>query len=275
MGARLTLDEVKEIQVDILKDVTAVCRENDLQYYLVYGTLLGAVRHSGFIPWDDDIDIALPRDDFDKLESIYRSRPPKQYRWVDYKDDSRIRHNIAKLCDRRTFLTEGWMAAVHEVPLPLGVCIDIFALDGVPRTSIIKELHYRRVKLLKMLMSMSTADTTKPRPLHKKLIIALVKWLMSEPSVRRAVHELLDNAIRQYEFDSSEEVCTYLGAYGKKGIFPKTWIGEGATLVFEGLSLSVFRQYDKYLSQIYGDYLELPPVEQRKSPHQYRAFRVS
>jgi len=275
MGTRLTLEEIREIQIDILKHVVAVCRDNDLQYYLVYGTLLGAVRHSGFIPWDDDIDIALPRDDFDKLESIYRSRPPKHIQWVDYKDDSRIRHNIAKLCDRRTFLAEGWMAAVYEKPLPLGVCIDIFALDGVPRTSIMKEVHYRRVQLLKMLMSMSTADTTKLRPLHKKLIIALVRWLMGEPLVRRAVHGLLENTIRQYEYDSSDEVCSYLGAYGKKGIFPKAWIGEGDILVFEGLALSVFHEYDKYLSQMYGDYLELPPVEQRKPPHRYQAFRVS
>lgn len=274
MGTRLTLDEVKEIQVDILKDVTAVCRENDLQYYLVYGTLLGAVRHSGFIPWDDDIDIALPRDDFDKLESIYRLRPPKQYRWVDYKDDCRIPNNIAKLCDRQTVLTEGWMAA-YKVPLSLGVCIDIFSLDGVPRASIMKELHYYRVQLLKMPMVISTLNNSESRPLHKRLIIALIQWLIDKPLVRRAVHEFLEKAIRQYEYASSEEVCSYLAAYGKKGSFPKEWIGEGTTLAFEGLSLSVFHEYDKYLSQIYGDYLELPPLEERKPSHCYRAFKVS
>lgn len=272
MGTELTLEEIREIQIDILKHVATICHENDLRYYLVYGTLLGAVRHSGFIPWDDDIDIALPRDDFDKLEWICRLGPPEQHRWVDYKDDCRIPNNIAKLCDRQTVFAEEPGAAYH---MSLGVCVDIFALDGVPRTSIMKELHYLRVQLLKLFMSISTADSSKPRPLHKGLIIYLVKWLMGKPSVRRAVHESLERATRQYKYDSSDEVCSYLGAYGKKGIFPRAWIGDGAVLVFEELSLSVFHEYDKYLSQVYGDYFELPPVEQRKSPHRYRALRVS
>lgn len=270
MGTELTLEEMREIQIDILKHVAAICHENKLQYYLVYGTLLGAVRHSGFIPWDDDIDIALPRDDFDRLESICRVQLPEQYRWVDYKDNFKIANNIAKVCDRQTVLIE---ESRVDYQVPLGVYIDIFPIDGVPGNSIVRELHYGRAQFLKMLITLNALNNSRARSLPKKLIIALVQRLMSESSVKR-IHISLEKAIRQYEYDSSDEVCSYLGAWGRKEVFPKAWIGEGTTVEFEGLQLSAFAEYDRYLSRVYGDYWRLPPLEERKSHHAYKAFRV-
>ncbi len=270
MGTELTLVEKREIQIDILKHVAAMCHENNLQYYLVYGTLLGAVRHSGFIPWDDDIDIALPRDDFDRLESVCRLQLPEQYGWVDYKDDFKIANNIAKVCDRQTVLIE---ESRVNYQVPLGVYIDIFPLDGVPGNYVIRSLHYGRVKLLQMLITLNALDNSRARSLPKKLTIALVQRLMSESSVR-SMHISLEKAIRQYEYGASEDACSYLGAYGRKEAFPRAWIGEGTIVEFEGLQLSAFAEYDSYLSRVYGDYGRLPPLEDRKSHHLHKAFRV-
>lgn len=266
----ITLREMQAIQLGILETIVEICRENDLKCYPVGGTLLGAVRHKGFIPWDDDIDIALPRDDFDRLESICRLQLPEQYRWVDYKHDFRIPNNIAKVCDRQTVLIEELRA---DYQVPLGIYIDIFPLDGVPGTSVAKALHYGRVKLLRTSMCLNALDNSRPRSLPKRLIIALFQRLMSE-SATKSMHESLEKAIRQYEYDGSADVCNYLGAWGRKEVFPKAWIGQGTTVVFEGLQLTAFSQYDNYLSRVYGDYRRLPPLEERISHHEYRAFRV-
>lgn len=264
----ITLREMQAIQLGILETIVEICRENDLKCYPVGGTLLGAVRHKGFIPWDDDIDIALPRDDFDRLESICRQQPPKHCKWIDYKDDFRIPGNLAKVCDVRTVLIQ---EARVDYEVPLGVYIDIFPLDGVARNPFLRELNYVRTKCLRMLMFLNSLDNSMPRSLAKRLVIGLVQGLLDESSVR-SMHESLERTIREYRYGESQEVCNYLGRWGRRERFPKAWIGQGTPVTFEGLQLTAFSEYHSYLSRMYGDYLTLPPAKERKSSHKYRVF---
>lgn len=262
----ITLREMQAIQLGILETIVEICRENDLKCYPVGGTLLGAVRHKGFIPWDDDVDVALPREDFDRLETICRKELPEHYKWIDYKDEFRIPGNLAKVCDTRTVLIQETRA---DYEVPLGVYMDIFPLDGMPRNPVLQELHHFRAQCLRMLICINSLDTSRPRPLIKRLIIGLVQGILSESSVR-SMQESLERTIRKYSYDSAQEVCNYLGRYGRRERFPKAWVGERTTVTFEGLEMTAFSEYPKYLGRIYGDYLTLPPPEHRKPHDEYR-----
>jgi lipopolysaccharide cholinephosphotransferase len=265
------LKEMQLMQIEILKQVGKLCEENDLRHYMIGGTCLGAVRHSGFIPWDDDIDIGLPRPDYDKLELICRAQLPERYTYVNYKDDFRIPNNISKVYDNRTVLIE---EARQEYQVELGVYIDIFPLDGVPSSPLTREVHYYKTYFLKSLMQINSMDNSRRRSLLKKVLIAFVQMLMND-RILKAVHDCFENTVRKYQYCTSQEICNYSGAWGKRELIPRDWIGEGATLVFEDVSLKVFREYRKYLSRLYGDYLKLPPIEKQKSHHRYRVYRIT
>lgn len=264
----ITLETMQCIEFSILKTIKAICDENGLEYYLIGGTLLGAIRHSGFIPWDDDIDIALPREDYDELESRCRLYLPEHYGWIDYKDDYRLPYHYGKVYDKRTILIE---QSREGYQVPLGVYVDVFPLDGVPRSILQRQVHYSWVQLLRAMLIINYVDNDRRRIAFKRMVISLGHRVLSE-SLIRDVHELLEKAVRKYGYDSSEEICNYFGSYGRNEIFPKGWVGSGASTEFEGVHLKIFAEYDKYLRRIYGDCFILPPLEQRKSNHQFEVY---
>jgi len=265
------LSEIQNIEFEILQEVVRVCEENGLEYYLVGGTLLGAVRHSGFIPWDDDIDIALPRYDYDKLEKIFRNNAPGCYKWVDYKDNHRIPYHFGKICDVRTTLVETGYRKEYRVPL--GIYIDVFPLDGTPNSIVARKIHFAYIGFLRTLISLNCLDNSTPRPLHKKLIIFLVQHLVDE-NVLNVLHKSLEHELRRYPYDSAEYVCNFLGGWGMSEMFPKAWIGDYSFVEFEGVKVRAFQKYDRYLNQVYGDYMTMPPIEERKPPHLFEAYYI-
>jgi len=271
MARRIGLSEIQNIEFEILQEVVRVCEENGLEYYLVGGTLLGAVRHSGFIPWDDDIDIALPRDDYNKLEEIFRYNAPVYYKWVDYKDNSRIAYHFGKICDARTTLVE--TALRKEYRVPLGINIDVFPLDGTPNSIVARKVHFAYIRFLWTLIILNRLDNSTPRPLHKKLIISLVQHFLDD-DLLKVLHESLERELRRYPFDCAEYVCNFSGAGGMSEMFPKAWISDYSFVEFEGIKARAFQKYDQYLSQIYGDYMTMPPIEERKAPHLFEAYYI-
>jgi len=265
----INIDEMKRIEVDILRQVVKMCTNHGLKYYIVGGTLLGAVRHHGFIPWDDDIDIALPRPDYEKLEHICRRELPPRYKFINFKDDPRLPYNFSKVIDTQTVLIEEVRKASQ---LRLGVFVDIFPFDGVPRNRLVKAVHMQTVQLLRTLLLLSSLDlSAKKRSLPRRVVLKIVQFLLC-PHALEFVHWALEKLASRYGFGSSDEICNYMGAWGKREVFRGEWLGEGVTLSFEGLLLNGVSQYDEYLTHLYGDYLSLPPVEQRRSHHLYRVW---
>ncbi len=267
----ITLREMQALQTRILQTIDAICTEHGLHYYLIGGTLLGAIRHSGFIPWDDDVDIALPREHFDTFEAICRARLPEPYQWVDYKDHWEMPGNLAKIIDRRTVLVQ---EAREDHQVDLGVYVDVFPLDGVPKSRIARSLQFTWIKCIRTLMAVFFLDNRKSRSLHKRSLIALIQTLMPDSAIKW-LHVALEKAIRRYHYDSSSETCNFLGGSGKKEYFPKSWLGLDTRKCFEGMPLSIPREYHAYLTQKYGDYLRLPPEERRRTHHRYTLHRVS
>lgn len=265
----VVLTEIQALQREILKTVVDLCDAHGLRYYLVGGTLLGAVRHRGFIPWDDDVDIALPRADYNRLERICRAELPAHYTFINYKDDWRIPHLSAKVYDNRTGLVEERREGYQ---VEMGVFIDLFPLDGVPRGRLRKFLHYGKIWALRALLRGNAHNLSGDTPLLKRLVLRLVQAVLPRGLVQ-SCQVRLDRLMQTFPFDGVAEVCNYAGAWGKREIFPRSWIGGGTTLMFEGLELRAFQHHHAYLQNIYGDYMQLPPPEKRKPHHTYRVWK--
>ncbi len=268
----LTLEQIQDIQFDILCTIVSLCEKNNLRHYLFGGTLLGAVRHGDFIPWDDDIDIAMPRDDFEKFEQICRSELPSYYTFVNWKDDWRIKHNISKVCDIRTvFVEKSRKLERDDYKVELGVFVDIFPLDGVPKGRVCKILHGHLLRLARMILALNSLRNSKERRFHKQALVSLLHAWGNESRIKW-LHAMIDRISKKYSEKSSVEWASYLDFRGVHDYLPKAYVGDGTTVMFRGQPFVTFSEYDKYLRITYGDYMTMPPPESRKPPHKHAAY---
>jgi len=258
----LTIEEVRGLLLDLLDSISRVCDKHGLRYYLVGGSLLGAVRHQGFIPWDDDIDVALPRPDFTRFLQVCSTELPHYHRLYTWPDNSKFRSWLTKLHDTRTTIAIDVDGRPNDAGI--GVNVDIFPLDGVPKSRFLKHRQYLQVRWLRRL----SQGFSGRRPLESRIAYfarALAFIVASRWQVR--LRARLEVVMRRHPFEDSEEVCNFLGAYGEREYFPVAWVGEGHTAIFEGRRLPVFAAWESYLRHIYGDYQALPPVSERVSRH--------
>ncbi len=255
----MTLREVQLFGLEILKDVHTFCVSNHIEYSLAYGTLLGAVRHEGFIPWDDDIDIMMPRPDYERFCDTFQSGSGYNI-FFPRKDSCYL--GYARVCD----LNKTW---VHSMPWcnqsPTGMWIDIFPIDGIDSNcDRDKELEYLKALEKKRYIARIPKDNLmRPMPLYRRLRTIAKKLLFFWPSIRNVVREY-ENYIKSVDFNTSH----YCGnksilTYYKKEVFSRDFFNCYVDLKFEGFKFKAISSYDNYLKQIYGDYMQLPPVEKR------------
>lgn len=256
----IQFEEMKKIELNILIYFTEVCEENNLRYYLGGGTLLGAVRHKGFIPWDDDIDVMMPRPDFQKLLSL--SINNENYNIIK-PGTAGYYYNFAKLVDTRTILEEKGIKRIDG----LGVYIDIFPLDGMPETPDDRKKRFKELNSIRK--RINNTCLLKPK-FHRNPFAYLNACRIYNSNKNIDLSSLqkkyLDSALKN-SFDDSEFVFAAGGAYGARDIFPGKWFEKEIELQFENLSVKAFNGYDFYLTQLYGDYMTLPPEDKRVTPH--------
>ena len=253
--------EIQLCELEILKAVKRVCEKYNFTFYLGSGTLLGAVRHKGFIPWDDDIDIGIPRKDYDRFINEIEQELPQYLKLNTYWDDSSHHYYFSRIVDTRHELKRsGSLVERNEE-----VWVDIFPLDGMPNGLFKRKLHMIRLLYARMRYHLSTFEKVnlkRPnRPLSERIIIKIVyvtrvgthsdpiKWLNK-----------IDKLLRMYSIDSTNWVCNFMGQYKFKEMFPKNWYGNGKLYEFEDGFLNGPIEYDKILTQQYGDYMK-PPAE--------------
>lgn len=249
----------------MLRWFDAFCRENRLRYYAVGGTLLGAVRHHGFIPWDDDIDLAVPRKDYEKLSALIGGKHTGDYLLESPKtagDD--FCYPFSKLYDTNTTLIEN-----KRKPMKRGIYLDIFPFDGAGESVDEGIRHFKQVKKKYNLYLTLTGGIRKGRnPIKNAAVIAaraIPKCLIDPVKVR----DSLDALSARFDFDESAVVGNLLGAWGARELVAREVVGEPVEYDFEDIKLFGVEDHDRYLTSIYGDWRQLPPKEKRVSHHDY------
>lgn len=256
----IEVDELKQIQLDILKFVDAFCKKNNLRYFLAYGTLLGAVRHQGYIPWDDDIDILMFREDYEKFVTTFKDSKYKVFA-------TEVNHNypypFAKVGDTRTYFEE----EIKDV-IDTGVNIDVFPLDYLPKDKI--EKIRKKRNLLQKIWIAKRLPRLKRRGFLKNVILGVSQFLLSIIPVGTIVKKMEDNA-KKFNLTNSS-VCGNI-AYGyDPDIYPSSDFQDTIELHFEDSMFPCPANYDDVLKIMYGDYMQLPPEEKRVSHHHFIAY---
>ena len=264
---RMEEAEVKQIQIQILKEFANYCDQNNLVYFLGYGTLLGAVRHKGFIPWDDDIDVVMPRSDYNKFMKKF-NKNSKNLEVFDILNDSTYNYSFAKLSDKSTFLKEDCDIAFDK----LGVNIDIFPLDGVSSNQKEQKRKIKKIKIYRNILGLKNISILRKRALYKNIILFLGKKFFYFIDYKKIVKKIVYFAT-ELDYSASDTVACLVWNYGVKEVMSKKVFGKGTKLEFENGLYNVPQDYDRYLKNLYGDYMMLPPEEERVSHHVFKAYR--
>lgn len=237
-------EDIKKHQLEMLKFLRDLCTQNNINYYLGYGTLLGAVRHRGFIPWDDDVDVYVKDEDVDKLADLVNAT--ERYQLITCKNCKGFFDNVFMMVDKETVMD------INNFPLQAttGLNIDIFPLYGLPDNETELKEYAEKIKLLEM-----------------------EKWncLYDEEECHKAAMMMCEY-LENYKYKDSEEVGVFYGSYFTKNHFKKEWFEEKEYLEFENEVFCVPKGYKDVLSRMYGDYMTPPPPEKREAKHYYNVY---
>lgn len=259
-------EKLKSKQLYLLREFLNICRENNLQYYLVGGSALGTVRHKGFIPWDDDIDVALPRPDYNKFIEISQSKLTSDIFLQTFLTDKDYRNDFAKLRLEGTTFIE---SPCRNLNINHGIFIDVFPIDGYPYKKIdIKILNIMK-KVVKTYAHRGFYSNNN-YPIFKKLRhkcwLIVCSVLCGFQNTSNALYRL-DRLYQRWDYNSCDEVVCHGGAWDELEHCPKAQYGNGTSAQFEGIDVLIPELFDEYLEHKYPNYMQLPPLEKRVSHH--------
>ena len=257
-------EEAKKIEFDILCHVADFCDKHGLQYFLAYGTLIGAIRHKGFIPWDDDIDLHMPRADYEKFIKLFAAENNGPYRVISPYEDI-ARHSFAKVVDTRTKKIENGVDYTHGF---LGVDLDIFPLDGQPDDEEEYAAYY--AKLVGIFRKHHYLIMSAGKSLKKKLALPVLRLLIGKKS---KVLDKVKKIHQKYPYEESSFVgCIEADFMTRKNRYKKEWVQSTVDVTFEGRSFKAPVGYHEVLTKVYGDYMKLPPIECQVTHHENNMF---
>lgn len=259
------MTELQNRLLDMLKWFDRYCRDHQLKYYAVGGTLLGAVRHNGFIPWDDDIDLAMPREDYNQLNKLLGGKKEATFflETVHSKDDC-FCYPYSKLYDTQSTLIEN-----NRSKLKRGIFLDIFPFDGIGNDLARGMHHFNKIQNHYNFYLTRIGGYRKGRSFYKNAAVFFSRCIPSLLVNDRQLRIKLDELCQTYRFENSEYVGNLLGNWRKREIVRRNVIGEPTEYQFEDMLLLGIENYDAYLSSIYGDWKQLPPKDKQVTQHDF------
>lgn len=260
------MNKIQEKELEVLKEVIKIIERHKLTYYAVGGTCIGAVRHNGFIPWDDDIDIAMPREDYEKFRILYYKELPDKYMKIDGDNCKSHNYLFTKIYDSSTTYIEDYAKYLPE--RYTGVFVDIMPIDGINSNIIMRKIINYDIEKIAHLN-----DLNRPWIDDKKNFMTILKNKMKRQMQMHVKYNYFSNRIveklKKYNFSSSKYVYFTWRSYAdySEKVFKKDIFEKGVKIPFESILINVPQKYDIYLEQDFGNYMELPSEDKRISGH--------
>jgi len=263
------LKQLQNVELDILTTVVDLCNKHNIKYYLIDGTLLGGIRHHGFIPWDDDVDICILRPDYERFLEIASKELPERYEVHNFRFTEKYDKLVTRIVNNKVHIVHSSYSVEERMP----AWIDVFPLDGMPNNWLLFQIHKFRFLYTRLQYHFSNFETgvNLTRKDRTKMQMMLI-WVGAHFKIGRnrdtfKLIEKLENLLRKYTVEKSRYLVNAYSSYMFRETYEREWFGEGGLVEFEKYKMRVPSDYDKVLTHLYGDYMTPPPKGKEEKHH--------
>ena len=261
------VSEIQDIAYRLLVLFHEFCEKNNLRYILAGGTMLGAVRHHDFIPWDDDVDVQMPREDYERFLKLAKDGIGENTGLIS-RDTMKIPYiAFSKIIDTRTVLYEDISIENRE-----GIYIDVFPTDGLPDDDAEIEKHFRKIQRMKKVLRIRTLKIKRGKSflgfLAKIVLVPPIRLFVSP----KKIVSKIDEFAKSYSFEKCERVAFQVCGFGIREVTRKDKYLERIKVKYRDAELYVPSNYDEYLTSLYGDYMTPPPIKRQVTHHSFKAY---
>ena len=262
------ISEIQQMELGIMEYIHEVCQKIGVKYFLAYGSLIGAVRHKGFIPWDDDMDICMLREDYEKLQDYMIAYPDERYELMSYKNNVNYVYPFMKVQDNHTYLVEEDV----RIDSDMGIYVDIFPVDGYEDDQVFKDKMTKIIKK-RQLSCYTFKGITNTKSVVNSIIRYISVIIFYFTNTNKYVSQI-DELAKSRKVDDYELVDYLIYKDMHKPVWKREWLEQTITGVFEGKEFMIPKNYHEILTSDYGDYMQLPSVEQRVSHHDFKLWKI-